>query len=409
MEHFKDELIELLVTQQEDVLPLLKPQLGKSSRSYKDLILDLHAGKELQSGIDFYLAAAHLFVGEPVLLVKAKVNKKPEEGTTGPAYIFEKHYLIESDKFVAPSKVQMRFIFNGVNYYTPYYKERVASVVRQGAPLMRDIQSCFWDLGDIMKRMPPGKSINSGLNVMYTYLEAAANIAARTNFATGESDTSIVEEQLAPAMNPLIAASLCKRKSTQKDAHRKKPKTVHLPQVDISEHIEQMDKKAEKQQQSTSETGEKPHDDTGLAAAVAVPIHAPSLSLTAEEDSRLNELLEEDDTTDLGTNQCVCGIEYDSWEELLQHRGLIHANNSFVCTWRYQEGDEVVPCGEEFDKENSMWRHYRSVHLGKFYFYCAVKGCTSGKNGGKYGADGVDAVKKHMHEVHKLQSDLKCP
>ena len=56
-----------------------------------------------------------------------------------------------------------------------------------------------------------------------------------------------------------------------------------------------------------------------------------------------------------------------------------------------------------------MWRHYRSVHLGKFYFYCAVKGCTSGKLGGKYGSDNSDQVKKHMNDVHKIDSNLQCP
>ena len=56
-----------------------------------------------------------------------------------------------------------------------------------------------------------------------------------------------------------------------------------------------------------------------------------------------------------------------------------------------------------------MWWHYRLVHLGKFYFYCAVKGCISGKLGRKYGSDNSDQVKKHMYDIHKIGSDLQCP
>jgi len=37
-----------------------------------------------------------------------------------------------------------------------------------------------------------------------------------------------------------------------------------------------------------------------------------------------------------------------------------------------------------------------------------VQDCKEGKNGKRYGADNYDAVKKHMHEVHKIVSDLKC-
>ena len=122
-ENFWDKLIEILVERQEDILPNLKPHLGKMSWSYKDLVIDLAAGKALQLGIDFYLCPAWLFIGELVLIIKPKPNPTPEPGTTGPDYIFQKHYLIDADKFVTSSKIKMRFIYNGVDYVAPFYKE----------------------------------------------------------------------------------------------------------------------------------------------------------------------------------------------------------------------------------------------------------------------------------------------
>ena len=38
-----------------------------------------------------------------------------------------------------------------------------------------------------------------------------------------------------------------------------------------------------------------------------------------------------------------------------------------------------------------------------------MKGCTSGKLSSKYGSDNSDQVKKHMNDVHKIDSDLQCP
>ena len=59
------------------------------------------SGKATWLRIDFYLCAAWLFIGEPVLIINPKHNLNPEPGTTGPDYIFKNHYLINADKFVA--------------------------------------------------------------------------------------------------------------------------------------------------------------------------------------------------------------------------------------------------------------------------------------------------------------------
>ena len=133
-------------------------------------MIDLAEGKALRSGIDFYLCAAWLFIGKPVLIIKPKHNSNPEPGMTGPEYIFEKHYLINADKFVASWKIKMRFIYNVIDYVTPFYKERIALVVRQGRPLLHDITTCYTDLTAIMKKMPDGKSINNGLRLMHRHL-----------------------------------------------------------------------------------------------------------------------------------------------------------------------------------------------------------------------------------------------
>ena len=146
------------------------------------LVIDLAEGKALCFMIDFYLCTVHLFIAEPVLIIKPKHNPNPELGMTGPEYIFEKHNLIAADKFVSLSKIKMRFIYNGVDYVAPLYKEWIASVVRQGWPLLCDITTCYTDLMALMKKMPDGKSINEGLWLMHRHLGAASAVAEHTNF-----------------------------------------------------------------------------------------------------------------------------------------------------------------------------------------------------------------------------------
>ena len=168
MEHFRDEIIKYLVTQQ-DLLLQLKPHLQKTTRTYRDLILDLYDNKPMRSRIDFYFCAARLFINQPVLL-KPFLNKNIQHGTTGPKYLFQKVYLLKTDKYMATENIKMCFIFNGVDYYCPFYPERIAAIMREGVPMLRDIQNLHKDLTVIMAKMPHGKSINSGLKLMHFHL-----------------------------------------------------------------------------------------------------------------------------------------------------------------------------------------------------------------------------------------------
>ena len=113
-------------------------------------------------------------------------------------------------------------------------------------------------------------------------------------------------------------------------------------------------------------------------------------------------------TLQTSENFSVCGYDFDDFEQLCGHRGLEHANNSFSCAGKIRnaEGKEVL-CALEFHRLWSMWRHYRAIHLGRYY--CAVPNCKLGKDEAKYGADSKALVKKHMYDNHRIQGDLKCP
>ena len=233
-----------------------------------------------------------------------------------------------------------------MDYVAPFYKERITLVVRQGWPLLHDIMMCYTDLTVLMKKMPDGKSINEGLQLMHRHLGAASAVAEHTNFATGESNTSFAEEHPPPSLMLLSATSLHKRKASLKDANRKKQKVnsgiadepaANLPLLSLDEHFATMDV-----------AGELGGDD----------LLEPE-EVVQKDVQKVQEEEKEIDSTDLRENQCICGLDFDSWEKLVEHRSN-HPKKSFVCSWKYKVGKLLEPCGEEFKNSNSMWHHYRS-------------------------------------------------
>ena len=399
----------MLVTQTEDVFPLLKPHVLKCTRSYKQLIIDLAATKEMRSGIDFYMCAARLFIGEPMVLIKPKRNPNYIPGEPGPEYLFEKQYLLEADKFLSLKNIKIRMVFKGIDFYAPFYPDRIGAVVKEGIPVLWDICKAHEGVCNIIQKMAPGKSINAGLRTIQLYLGAAVAIADTTNFATGDSNPAITDQPVS-TLDPLIHGTVRrKRKTASKEetvpSKKSKPSLTatasEQPEkdlVDISEHVRQLDKAG----QSTQEV------DKNQPTQSNVP-EEQGEKAGDEESEKVQETDEVLPSADRGENQCVCGSNFDTVELLKIHYGIDHANHSYKCsgTWLLKDGTEV-DCTKEFKKPGSMWRHYRSQHGNRYYFYCAVVDCKEGKHGERYGADNYDAVKKHMHKVHKIVSDLKC-
>ena len=253
MENFRDELIEYLVNQVEDIFSLLKPHLEKCNRSYKDLVIALYEGKEMRGGIDFYLCDARLFIQHPVLVVKPKSNDVAE-GEAGPDYTFDSHFYLQEDRKLPTKDIKIRLMFNGIDYVAPFYKERIASVMKEGIPVLKDIKQSYKDITNIIAKMPQGCSINGGLRTIQVHLEAAAAIAETVKFSTGDSDPSVTE-QPAPAMDPLLAGTVRKRKrkAAADTQPAKKPKSAKKADtaaatgtdggqlVDLSQHVTEMD------------------------------------------------------------------------------------------------------------------------------------------------------------------------
>ena len=102
-----------------------------------------------------------------------------------------------------------------------------------------------------------------------------------------------------------------------------------------------------------------------------------------EEDE--GEEDQEDDTdsdtetnyTGRADNQCCCGTEFDSEEKLELHVKSVHLSvNSWNCSG-YQKKDKktgaLVDCHDTFKKREELWKHVRKVHLGIYRYHCSLK------------------------------------
>ena len=67
----------------------------KDNHSYKQLVLELIAQKEMKAGIFFYVAAVRLVLGEPILLIRPTEHIS---GTSTPYYTFDVEYCIPEDR-----------------------------------------------------------------------------------------------------------------------------------------------------------------------------------------------------------------------------------------------------------------------------------------------------------------------
>ena len=112
-EQLKDAVVELLVTQPKKCATELNAHLQKMTCSYKQLVLELIEGKEMKAAIFFYVAAARLVLGKPILLIRPMEHIS---GTSTPYYTFDKEYCIPQDQNIPIQDFRIRLVYNGWNH-----------------------------------------------------------------------------------------------------------------------------------------------------------------------------------------------------------------------------------------------------------------------------------------------------
>ena len=200
-EQLKDAIVELLVTKPSKCVADLKCHLQKTTRSYRELVLDLIAQKEMKAGIFFYVAAARLVLGEPILLIHPTEHTS---GTSTPYYTFDVEYCIPEDRNIPIQDIKIRLLYNGWNHFTPFFPQRVAEIIRKGQPMLKKVAKALEGLKQLSEFVPKKSLLKNGLQSMIEHLEAADSVGRTCNFKFGSAETEITEDVPLPRNDTIV-------------------------------------------------------------------------------------------------------------------------------------------------------------------------------------------------------------
>ena len=326
---FACEVLQLMVNMPEACAKELTAHLHKATRSYKKLILDLANEEEMNAACDFYLGAASMLIQKPIMLIKPKQVKLAGGHVR---YKFFQEYLLESDRNLQDKDFKIRLIFNGVNHYAPFFPKELGDLINSGSKICEVYQ----DVKQIIGKVPTKAKINGTLQQMSIHLRAAAQIAETVRFECGIGDTTPVSQLPVPLQMGATETILHKCKTADE----------------------------------TDETAEG----------------EPAPKCRADGFDRKD--------TELMPCQCHCGKVFDTSNNLKRHITVIHKNDNWSCSgeWEYDDGS-IEPylqiCSDQF----ALWKHFRTLHQGRYLYYCHIAGCD-------YGCDQKTEIPKHKLQKH---------
>ena len=194
-------VVELLITQPTKCATELNTHLQKTTQSYKQLVLDLIEGKKMKVAIFFYVTAARLVLGEPILLIHPTEHIS---GTSMPYYTFDEEYCIPQDQNIAIQDFKIRLVYNGWNHFTPFFPRCVAEMIRKGEPILRKITHALDGLKQLSALVPKKCLLKSGLRNMIEHLEAADTVAKSCNFKFGTAETELTKNVALPCNDTIV-------------------------------------------------------------------------------------------------------------------------------------------------------------------------------------------------------------
>ena len=239
---------------------------------------------------------------------------------------------------------------------------------------------------------------------MIEHLEAADTVGQSCNFKFGTAETEMTEDVALPCNDTIVTGlsqkhSLPSQKGCEPSPKKSATDTRTAETVTTAETV----KTAE-----TVTTGETSMTVTTTTTTMATaPLQMTTRSQTAVASTSTGGTSTEDapqlahrNSIILPALQCVCGKVFESKEFLDLHIGRKHKEN-FCCLGKVVEGGKEYDCSFVSTDRNSMWTHFRTLHLNIWCNYCVIPTCT-------FGRDELSAVLKHQHNKHGMNTGLLC-
>ena len=365
LDNLKWNLIIFLVTESERVLKECHRLLSFSKRSYKEIVLDLIASKEMHNASLFFIGALRLMLNYPILVVLPDVQKD-NSISSGQDVTFSKRFLIDEDTFLAPIEFRICLVFNGYDYFCPFIQKDIARIISAGRPVVQKVHECFEALTDLVADIPPSVSLKTGLGIALQHVDAAKVTCDSMNFTIG---TSITKHPLDMAPLPKPTSDFPRKRrrtSTSTAAETSAPAAAEVDVAEIDETEEERKQREEEERRVREEE---------------------ALYIKLRPDCKMKD------------NQCACGKVFDSYADVKHHIVGQHSQ-----TWGCSE------CPKTIKSQDNLWKHYRSIHEHRWTFYCEVNTCELGPENSLYGSDEQFSTWKHEHDHHGIiHKEIQCP
>ena len=73
-------------------------------------------------------------------------------------------------------------MYNGLNYYGPFYGKELADLILDGNPVMLQIQKSYQNVKNLVRHLPKNTHINGAIQQLSIHLHAGALIAETVRF-----------------------------------------------------------------------------------------------------------------------------------------------------------------------------------------------------------------------------------
>ena len=205
---------------------------------------------------------------------------------------------------MSADKIHLCFVFNGINYYVPFFQQSVARVIRTGDPVLKNIVRASKDLKILMGKLPGKLSINAELKQVSMYMDTASKIIQKTHLTCSNSQAFEMTTMELPGVDPFL-------KGTVRTC-RQKP-----------EETEPAKSSAAKKQklEGGDEEGVVGGEDADDAEADDDHTYTHKSSSMTTSSAKL-ELVNKRVDTYMKEHQCVCGYKVPSAQQLLIRDGL---------------------------------------------------------------------------------------
>ena len=219
----------------------------------------------------------------------------------------------------------------------------MGDVINTGYKTLKKVCEVYQDVKQVIGKIPTKSKINGALQQMSIHLRAVAQIAETVRFECGVGDTTAVSQLPVPLQMGATEPILRKHKTAGETAETAEGEPPPKHRADGFDHKD----------------------------------------------------------TELMPRQCHCSKVFDTTNNLKRHITVIHKNDNWSCSgeWEYDDGS-VEPCPQICSDHFALWKHFHTLHQGRYLYYCDIAGCD-------YGSDQKTEIPKHKLKKHnkKLQKD----